>query len=126
MRRSTIAALLIAGALLSACASGSSGGGFVHGVLMRGQVIRVAAAETIVCIGRADGAAPGDRFAVYRYLDPGSEGAGFIREDVGMVEVVELIGMHFAMVRILEGDVRKHDIVERMLKDKAKAFRQFI
>ena len=37
-----IAALLIAGALLSAYASGSSGGGFVHGVLMRGQVVRAA------------------------------------------------------------------------------------
>lgn len=126
MRCSRIMALLVAGALLSACASGSSGGGIVHGVLMRGQVIRAAPTETIVCIGRADGAALGEKLAVYRYLDPGSEGTGFIREDVGMVEVVELIDIHFARVRILNGAVKKHDIVERLPEDNAERLRQFI
>lgn len=86
VRRSTIAALLIAGALLSACGSGSSGGGFVHGVSMRGLVVRAAETETIVCIGRADGAAPGQIFIVYRYLDPGSEGATLFARMSGLLK----------------------------------------
>ncbi|MAW79680.1 MAG: hypothetical protein CMI63_05535 [Parvularcula sp.] len=126
VRRSMIAALLIAGALLSAYASGSSGGGFVHGVLMRGQVVRAAPTETIICIWRADGAAPGRIFIIYRYLDPGSEGADFIREDVGTAEVIELVDMHFARVRVISGDVKKHDIVERAADENDTMFRRFI
>ncbi|HBK90993.1 MAG TPA: hypothetical protein DDZ68_04915 [Parvularcula sp.] len=126
MKRSTIAALFIFSALLSACAFGSSGGGFVHGALVRVQVIRAAEMEAAVCVGRAEGAVLGEKLTVYRYLDPGSEGMGLIREDVGTIEVVELIDIHCARVRTFECDVKKDEIVERLPEDDAERLRQFI
>jgi hypothetical protein len=104
---------LLAITLLSSCAASGQGGGLIHGGFMRGQVVRITSAETIVCIGSSDGASVGQELTVYRYLDPQPmEGADFVREDVGVVEVTEILDAHFARVRLVDGKIEKYDIVE--------------
>jgi hypothetical protein len=111
--------------MTAACAT-DQGGGLMHGYFMKGQVVRAREDQTIVCIGHADGAALGQVFDVYRYIDvdPAEEadheyfdpeptyGSFPTKERVGAVEIARVVNAHFAEVRVIEGDIAKNDFVE--------------
>lgn len=81
---------------------------------MRGLVVNASESDTIICVGTADGAQPGQVMQVYRISIPDEfDDEDFIRDEIGKVEVVEVINAHFARVKVLSGDVQKHDIAER-------------
>ena len=63
---------------------------------------------------RNDGAQVGQILESYSYVmnDDNDEGADFFkRQKTGQVRVEELVDDHFAKVSVLEGVVKKHDLV---------------
>lgn len=117
--------MLLCAGILGACAT-DTGGGLVHGYLMKGQVVRAREDQTIVCIGHADGATLGQVLDVYRYIDidPAEEanqayfdpepsyGSFPKKKRVGTVEIARVVDAHFAEVRVTEGEISKNDFVE--------------
>lgn len=103
-----------AGLLLAATTAAAQGIG--HTWIMRGQVIQAGNGEAVLCIGKADGAAPGQTLQVVRaemVSTPGAKGGvSFRRRDVGTVSVAAIIDDHFARAKVTKGDVKAHDIVE--------------
>tara|TARA_R110002012_G_scaffold247657_2_gene423322 strand:- start:791 stop:1141 length:351 start_codon:yes stop_codon:yes gene_type:complete len=98
------------GLIVSGCANSD----FSHRYLMRGQVISVTDGDIYVCVGLDDGAQVGQILESYSYVmnDDNDEGADFFKKQkTGQVRVEELVDDHFAKVSVLEGVVKKHDLV---------------
>lgn len=98
--------------LMAGCASSP----FYHRQIMAGQVVQASEGQTVVCIGRPNGAQTGQLLDTYRAVLVAKnveEGQSpWVREWVGKVRINEIIGEHFAYVEIVEGEVMKNDIVE--------------
>ncbi len=111
MKNSMLLIVIISGLFLSACSHNY----FYHDNIMRGQVVNVDDSKVRVCIGKKDGAKVADELSVYRVYVSGQDAAGsdiYDRETVGKVKITKLTGEHFAVARVIEGKINKHDIVE--------------
>ena len=97
--------LLIGAALLAATPVVAQGIG--HTFFMRGQVVAMEPSGTVICIGRADGAQPGQVLDVYR-----SEPRTYTRVKVGSITITEVIDDHFARAQVTDGRIKKNDMVE--------------
>ena len=87
--------------------------GIKHTWLMRGTVVEMANGVATLCIGRADGAAPGQVLDVIRITPaPGDKTSGFRRNLIGKVRIEAIVDDHFARARVFTGQVGKHDLVE--------------
>ncbi len=110
------AAFLIAlSALVVAPAARAENPGIRHTLFMAGSVIEASAEGIYLCIGTAEGAAPGQVLDVVRVTRDKSvnpkQGARFHREKVGRVRVDAIVDEHFAQATVLDGRVEKGDIV---------------
>lgn len=96
--------------------TGCANSPFYHGYIMRGQVVQASVSDVVVCIGKRDGAEPGQLLNVYRVvLAEGvvEEGESiWSRAPVGKVKIENIIDDHFAKARVMDGDIAKNDIVE--------------
>ena len=96
--------------------AGCANSPFYHGQIMRGQVVQSTASDVVVCVGKRDGAEPGQLLSVYRVVftegvvEEG--GSNWRRAPVGTVKIENTIDDHFAKARVIEGDIVKNDIVE--------------
>jgi len=82
---------------------------------MRGHVVAMESAGPVVCIGRADGAQPGQVLDVYRVEyrhKHKSNLPSYNRVKVGSITITEVIDDHFARAQVTDGKLKKHDIVE--------------
>ncbi|MCW3837315.1 hypothetical protein ACFQ1E_13940 [Sphingomonas canadensis] len=89
--------------------------GIGHTFFMRGSVVHADGTQVIVCIGRADGAQPGQELVVLRVTEHphGPKGPPtFQRNRVGSVRIDAIIDDHFARATIVSGAIRKNDLVE--------------
>lgn len=110
----TACALLVSTAV-SAQTDRPQSAGVGHSVFMRGTIVHVAGDQLTVCIGRQDGAQPGQELTVYRISEHphGPKGPPiFQRTQVGTVRIQGLIDDHFANASVVSGAVRRNDIVE--------------
>lgn len=112
--RKFFAPVLIGAALFAATPVLAQGIG--HTWIMRGQVIEVEPSGLVICLGRNDGAQPGQVLDVYRakYHPHGNKSnlPNYTRVKVGSVTINEVIDDHFARASVTEGKLKKHDIVE--------------
>lgn len=96
---------------LSACANSPS----YHKYLMQGQVVSVDDTATVVCIGSSSNPINGKTYDVYRaYYGCGAQEGddGYKYRKVGELKGGATIDDHFAHASLLDGDIRKNDIVE--------------
>lgn len=109
MMKTTIALATAALLALPAAAQGIG-----HTLFMRGSVVDMTNGVATLCVGRADGAAPGQVLDVVRVTAvPGAKGLQTFRRDkVGKVRIDAVVDEHFARASVAEGKVGKHDIVE--------------
>ena len=101
-------------AVFSLVVSGCANSDFSHNYLMKGQVISVDDNNIYVCVGLDDGAKVGQILETYRFVmnDDNDEGADFfLKQETGQIRIEELVDKHFAKVSVLEGEVKKHDMV---------------
>jgi hypothetical protein len=101
-------------AIFSLIVSGCANSDFSHNYLMKGQVISVDDNNIYVCVGLDDGAKVGQILEAYRFVmnDDNDEGADFfLKQETGQIRIEELVDEHFAKVSVLEGEVKKHDMV---------------
>lgn len=109
-KMSKVIVLAIFSVVLAGCANSD----FSHNYVMRGQIISASDEGIFVCVGLNDGAKVGQILEAYRFVmnDDNEEGADFfLKQETGQVRVEELVDEHFARVIVLEGEVKKHDIV---------------
>lgn len=96
--------------------AGCANSPFYHGQIMKGQVVQSTGSDVLVCVGKRDGAEPGQLLSAYRVVFAEGvveEGASNVRRvPVGKVKIVNIIDDHFAKARVIEGDIAKNDIVE--------------
>tara|TARA_R110002110_G_scaffold12718_3_gene60893 strand:+ start:57491 stop:57844 length:354 start_codon:yes stop_codon:yes gene_type:complete len=88
---------------------------FYHENLMIGQIVNVEEGEIVVCVGNSDVVELGSVLAVSRVRYDGAiiEGRNnYSLEPVGSVRVDSLIDEHFARGTVIEGDIRKNNIVQ--------------
>ena len=111
--------LVLSGILLMALAGGSawaSEGSFRHGFVMRGQILELDARNVVVCVGKQDGAKPGQVLDVVRHVRVGapgkSAGPQFRRDQVGTVKITSLFDEHYATAEIVKGSPKVNDTVE--------------
>jgi hypothetical protein len=87
-----------------------------HKYFMKGQILDVSDGEAYLCIGSAEGAKAGQEFLVYRHEKlPYQEKGGspsFKREEVGAVQISQVVQEHFAKAKILRGDIKVNDVAE--------------
>ena len=107
----------VAMALALAGATGPAGArGVWHAYVMRGQIVDVDGQVVTLCVGRADGAKPGQILTVVRFTRMGgvSKGAPPIlrRDDVGAVRIDAVRDDHFAQATVMSGRAAKQDMVE--------------
>lgn len=103
--------IFLVGFLVVGCANTD----FNHEYVMRGQVVEQTAGNTVVCIGTYDGAKVGQQLSVLRFVRELAVAEGddpYAVDNVGKVEVIEIINDHFARIRTIEGEVKVNDIVE--------------
>ena len=109
-------AAMAASVISSIVPAAAVGQGVGHRVFMRGQVVAMTAGVATVCVGRADGAKPGQILKVVRITQtPGpSKGVvpGFRRNDVGTIRIDAIADDHFARASVVRGRVAVHDLVE--------------
>lgn len=90
--------------------------GIGHTFFMRGSVVSTQGGQTVVCVGKADGAEVGQVLEVYRVTTvPGPNkgtGSPVRRTLVGHVRVDHIFDDHFAHVSVADGRPALHDIVE--------------
>jgi len=90
--------------------------GVWHGYIMRGQIVERDGEVVTLCVGRADGAKPGQVLSVVRYkrMAGASKGAPPIlrRDDVGVVRIDAVLDDHFAQATVVSGSAAKQDMVE--------------
>lgn len=90
--------------------------GLGHSWIMRGQIVAKQSDAVILCVGKIDGAQPGQVLDVYRASyhphGPKSNQPTYQRIKVGSVTINEIIDDHFAKARVTEGKVARNDLVE--------------
>lgn len=94
--------------------AGCANSDFSHEYLMSGQVVSTDSGVT-VCVGEANGAEVGQILTAYRIIDTGNIAEGdetFSKVDIGKVKISKLIDDHFAKVIVLNGDIKKFDMVQ--------------
>ena len=88
----------------------------VHGITMRGSIVRATGRQIVVCVGSADGAQAGQELTVYRVsFHPHGPKAGsgdFRRTRIGSVRIGEVIEEHFANATVTSGTAKVNDILE--------------
>jgi hypothetical protein len=97
--------------VLASCANSN----FSHKYLMRGQVISASSNNIIICVGLDDGAKVGQELLAYRFFETNKIGEGddiYERRNIGKVKIEKIIGEHYAKVTAIEGNVKKHDMVQ--------------
>jgi len=107
---SKIIALVVFTVVLTGCANSD----FSHNYLMKGQVISATDDNIYICVGLNDGAKVGQILEAYRFVmnDDNDEGADFfLKQETGQIRIEELVDEHFAKVSVVEGEIKKHDIV---------------
>jgi hypothetical protein len=109
------ASLLAVSTLLAVSSARAESPGIRHTVFMAGSVIEASDEGIYLCIGTAEGAAPGQVLDVVRVTRVRSgnpkQGIRFHREKVGKVKVEAIVDEHFAQATVLDGKVEKGDIV---------------
>ena len=110
---------VLTGVLLMALAGGSaaaSEGAFRHGFVMRGHILELDARNVVVCVGKQDGAKPGQVLDVVRHVRVGAPGKSvgpqFRRDQVGAVKITSLFDEHYATAEIVKGSPKVNDTVE--------------
>lgn len=104
-------ALVAFAIVLTGCANSN----FSHNYLMRGQVVSSSTDNMVVCLGLDDGAEVGQELTAYRFFETGNFGEGdetFERKNIGKVKIEKIINEHYAKVKVIEGNVKKHDMVQ--------------
>ncbi|PZU44485.1 MAG: hypothetical protein DI568_15585 [Sphingomonas sp.] len=89
--------------------------GIQHSLLMRGHIVDITDGVITLCIGRADGATPGQVLDVARVVptNPAPKSVPtFTRRDIGHVRIDSIVDEHFARASIVSGAPQVHDIVE--------------
>ncbi len=117
MLRTSRRVLGVAMLLALAAGTGPAGAqGVWHGYIMRGQIVDVDGQVVTLCVGRADGAKPGQVLSVVRFTRVAgvSKGAPPIlrRDDVGAVRIDAVLDDHFAQATVMSGSAAKQDMVE--------------
>ena len=94
----------------------ASAQGLKHSLLMRGQIVDITGDIATLCIGKADGAQPGQILDVYRAVPVSIPQKGnapaFRRQEIGHVRIDSIVDDHFARASVIGGKVANHDIVE--------------
>jgi hypothetical protein len=106
-----ISLILVMVGALGACSSNQ----FYHENMMRGQIVRAAGDEVVLCIGGQGDAVKGMTFNVFDVSYSGSMTEGndnYVVEHTGTVTINEVIDEHFARGTVKSGVVEKNDIVE--------------
>jgi hypothetical protein len=87
-----------------------------HTTVMRGQLLEIDGAAVVLCIGTRDGASVGQLLDVVRHVRasraPKAAGAGFRREQVGQIRVVEVFDEHYSRAEVVSGRPRVNDSAE--------------
>lgn len=110
-KMSKIMVLGIFSIVLAGCANSD----FSHKYLMRGQVIAESSDNIVVCVGLNDGAEVGQELNAYRFIETNFMGEGeesYERKNIGKVKIEKLIDGHYAKVIVIEGEVKKYDMVQ--------------
>jgi len=107
---------LVVMALFAIGLAGCANSDFSHEYLMSGQVVSTDSDSSLtVCVGEANGAEVGQVLTAYRIVSTSNTGEGdpaFKKVDIGTVKISKLVGDHFAKVTVLNGDIKKHDMVQ--------------
>ncbi|MGB1200273.1 MAG: hypothetical protein ACPG5R_01835 [Cognaticolwellia aestuarii] len=102
-------------AVFSVVLAGCANSDFSHKYLMRGQVITASSDNIVVCVGLDDGAQVGQQLIAYRFYETVSSGEGddiYEKRNVGKVKIEKIIDEHYAKVSVIEGNIKKHDMVQ--------------
>jgi hypothetical protein len=87
-----------------------------HRVVMKGDLLEVGDDGIFLCIGKRDGATAGQQIDVFRYTRDKSvnpkQGVRFARERVGRIEVTEVVDVHYARAKAIEGKLKVGDSAE--------------
>lgn len=87
-----------------------------HKYNMRGSILESTGDEVYLCIGSADGAEVGQEFNVYKFIKIPRAGKStpqtFLREETGKVQITEIVDVHYAKAKILQGEAKENYIVE--------------
>lgn len=105
--------MLVAAPLAIPTAAGATGIG--HTMFMRGSIVSMSGDVATICVGKADGAAPGQVLNVVRVkmVSGGPKGALVPqRTTVGTVHIDAIIDDHFATATVASGKAATNDIVE--------------
>lgn len=108
---SKLIVIAVFGFIVSGCANSD----FSHKYMMKGQVVSTASDNVVVCIGLDDGAKVGQVLDVYTFVmnDENEDESDFFKQEkTGKVKVSSIIDEHFAKVIVLEGEVKRHDMVQ--------------
>lgn len=114
IRRAFVAALVLAAAPLT-IASPASATGIGHTMFMRGSIVSMSGDVATICVGKADGATPGQVLNVVqvKMVPGGAKGAPTPqRTNVGTVHIDAIIDDHFATATVVSGKAATNDIVE--------------
>jgi hypothetical protein len=111
------AALLVGAACLAPTLARAAGddAGWYHEFVMKGSVIDVAEEGIYFCIGTPDGAKVGEEYdAIHVRRDISGHPRStprFKHVKVGRVRVEEIVDVHYAKAKVIEGKVAKGDII---------------
>jgi hypothetical protein len=95
--------------------SGCAGNGFYHDYVMSGQVVEASKDQVVLCVGGESAAKVGMEFSVYEVIYTGSMNDGtdsYNLNKVGAVEIESIIDEHFARARIVDGNIKKYNLVQ--------------
>jgi hypothetical protein len=105
---------------LVSLAPAASAQGVWHKYLMRGQVVDRNGPIVTLCVGRADGAKPGQVLSVIRFerrAGPSKGTPPIIRpKEVGTVRIDAIQDDHFAQATVVGGQAAVQDMVELVAK----------
>tara|TARA_R110001583_G_scaffold116670_1_gene267458 strand:+ start:440 stop:793 length:354 start_codon:yes stop_codon:yes gene_type:complete len=107
---------LVVMALFAIGLAGCANSDFSHEYLMSGQVVSTDNDSGLtVCVGEANGAEVGQVLTAYRIVSTGATsegGSAYKKVDIGKVKISKLVDDHFAKVIVLNGDIKKNDMVQ--------------
>lgn len=115
MRSSHILLAAFLAFAVPAAVSPAAAQGMQHSLLMRGHIVDITDGVITLCIGSADGAAPGQVLDVARVVpaSPAPKSVPtFARRDIGHLRIESIVDEHFARASVVNGAPQVHDIVE--------------
>ena len=107
--------LLLLVALVSVLGACSSQ--LYHKAVMRGQIVAIDEDQVTICIGRQQGAKPGDELSVKRsvfrqgVVEDGE--SDFELVEVGRIKVSRVIDDHYARAKVINGSIKLNDVGEK-------------